>query len=50
VSITIDPTAPNHPLSTWNKDAQQWTTPTGSYSVYVGNSSRSLTLAGTITK
>lgn len=50
VSITIDPAAPNHPLSTWNKDSQQWTTPTGSYSVYVGNSSRSLTLAGTITQ
>ncbi|MGF6485830.1 beta-glucosidase [Paraburkholderia sp. JPY419] len=50
VSISIDPAAPNHPLSTWSKDAQQWTTPTGSYTVYIGNSSRSLTLAGTITK
>ncbi|MFM0554247.1 glycoside hydrolase family 3 C-terminal domain-containing protein [Paraburkholderia sediminicola] len=50
VTITIDPNAPNHPLGTWNKDTQQWTIPTGSYSLYVGNSSRSLTLAGTITQ
>jgi beta-glucosidase len=50
INMTIDPNAPNHPLGTWNKDAQQWTNPAGSYSVYVGNSSRSLTLAGTITQ
>ncbi|WP_322052925.1 beta-glucosidase family protein [Paraburkholderia bannensis] len=50
VTFTLDPAATNHPFGTWDTNAQQWTIPAGSYSVYVGNSSRSLTLAGTITR
>ncbi|WP_124382848.1 beta-glucosidase [Ralstonia sp. SET104] len=50
VSITIDPNASNHPLSTWDKDAQLWKPASGASSVFVGNSSRKLTLAGTITQ
>jgi len=50
ISITIDPNAANHPLGTWDKDAQQCTIPSGAYPVYVGNSSRDLVLAGTITR
>jgi beta-glucosidase len=50
VTLTIDPAAMNHPLGVWDTNAQQWTIPAGSYSVYVGNSSRNLTLAGTIAR
>lgn len=50
VTINIDPNASNHPLSTWDKDAQQWTIASGAYTVYVGNSSRSVTTAGTISR
>jgi beta-glucosidase len=50
VTINIDPNASNHPLSTWDKDAQQWTIASGAYTVYVGNSSRSVATAGTITR
>lgn len=50
VTITIDPAAMNHPLGVWDTNAQQWTIPAGAYSVYVGNSSRNLTLAGTIAR
>ena len=39
ISITIDPAAPNHPLSTWNTKAQRWTTADGAYTVHVGDSS-----------
>lgn len=42
VTITIDPAASNHPLSYWNKNTNLWTTPKGTYTVHVGNSSRDL--------
>ncbi|MBS0391578.1 MAG: glycoside hydrolase family 3 C-terminal domain-containing protein [Proteobacteria bacterium] len=43
VTITIDPSASNHPLSVWSTTYNQWITPAGTYSVSVGNSSRNLT-------
>jgi beta-glucosidase len=42
VTITIDPAASNHPLSAWSTTYNQWITPKGTYTVSVGNSSRSL--------
>lgn len=39
VTISIDPAASNHPLSVWNKSTGAWVIPTGSYTIYVGNSS-----------
>lgn len=52
VSITIDPAASNHPLSVWSTTYNMWITPSGSYTVYVGNSSSpaDLAQAGSITK
>ncbi|MEH7111589.1 glycoside hydrolase family 3 C-terminal domain-containing protein [Neobacillus niacini] len=49
VSITIDPSATNHPLSIWDADADAWKTLDGSYKVYVGNSSDKITLTDSIT-
>jgi len=48
VTINVDPAANNHPLSTWDKDAQQWSRASGATTVYVGNSSRSLGTAGVL--
>ena len=42
VTITIDPAASNHPLSYWNTSTNLWTTPAGTYTVSVGNSSKNL--------
>ena len=39
VTISIDPTASNHPLSVWSKSAGTWIVPNGTYTIYVGNSS-----------
>lgn len=39
VTISIDPAASNHPLSVWNKSAGAWVIPTGTHTIYVGNSS-----------
>ncbi|NIK79560.1 beta-glucosidase [Paenibacillus castaneae] len=49
ISITIDPAASNHPMSTWDADANHWTTHEGTYAVYVGNSSNQITLTDSIT-
>ncbi|AZN38136.1 glycosyl hydrolase [Iodobacter ciconiae] len=43
VIITIDPAASNHPLSYWDTSTNLWITPTGTYTVSVGNSSKKLT-------
>lgn len=43
VTITIDPAASNHPLSYWNTSTNLWTTPAGTYTVHVGNSTKNLT-------
>lgn len=52
VSITIDPAASNHPLSVWDKVANAWANPAGTYGVLVGNSSspKDLVQAGTISR
>lgn len=47
VEIVIDPAASNHPLSIWDADADTWTTPRGTYTVHVGNSSDNITLSDT---
>jgi beta-glucosidase len=39
VSITIDPAASNYPLSYWNTTTHNWAIQSGTYPVYVGNSS-----------
>lgn len=49
-TITIDPAATNHPLGIWNKSSQQFVIPSGTYTVYVGNSSGNLTTVGTFTR
>ena len=42
LTITIDPSASNHPLSYWNTSTNLWTTPAGTYTVSVGNSSQNV--------
>ncbi len=42
VTITIDPAASNHPLSVWSTTYNLWITAKGTYTVSVGNSSRSV--------
>lgn len=48
VQITIDPSDSNHPLSTWDAEADSWSTPTGEIDVYVGDSAGNITLSDTI--
>lgn len=50
VSLTIDPDSSSHPLGIWDKTAQKFVNPTGTYTVYVGNSSENLTTVGTFTR
>lgn len=50
VSITIDPNATNHPLSVYDKTSKRFVIPSGTYTVYVGNSSSNLQTAGTFTR
>ena len=47
VTIAIDPSASNHPLSVWEKESQQFVIPTGAYTVYAGNSSENAMKLGT---
>ncbi|MBS0304443.1 MAG: glycoside hydrolase family 3 C-terminal domain-containing protein [Proteobacteria bacterium] len=42
VTITIDPAASSHPLSAWSTTYNQWITPKGNYTLWVGNSSRNV--------
>lgn len=49
VTVTIDPSASNHPLSHWDEEADDWATASGDYTVYVGNSSDNVTLQDTFT-
>jgi len=48
-SMTIQVAASNssHPLSYWDVNAHAWLVPSGTYTVYLGNSSRNLTTIGT---
>ncbi|MEC5398409.1 beta-glucosidase family protein [Uliginosibacterium sp. H1] len=49
-TITIDPNASNHPLSVWNQSSKKWERPSGTFKVWLGNSSspKDLQLAGTL--
>jgi beta-glucosidase len=42
VTVTIDPDDVTHPLSYWSPSANRWATPRGTYTVFVGSSSRDL--------
>ena len=50
VTVTFDSAASNHPMSVWSKSSNTWVKPSGSFTVYVGNSSslRDLTNVGTL--
>jgi beta-glucosidase len=50
VTVTIDPNATNHPLSVYDKASKRFVIPSGTYTVYVGNSSTNLQAAGTFTR
>jgi beta-glucosidase len=52
VTVTIDPAASNHPLSVWDTATNAWVTPSGSYTLLVGNSSSlsDLQQAGTVSR
>ena len=39
VTISIDPSASNHPLSVWSQGDGKWMTASGTFTVYVGSSS-----------
>lgn len=47
MTIEIDPTASNHPLSIWDSAQNEFVIPKGLFTVWVGNASDSLTKAGT---
>jgi beta-glucosidase len=55
VTVTIDPSAPNHPLSYFEPDANgtwadgHWLTPAGDYTIHVGTSSADTPLVQTVT-
>lgn len=42
VEVTIDPKATNHPLSYWDATAHDWAIAPGTYTLYVGTSSRDI--------
>jgi beta-glucosidase len=48
ITIVVDGNSSAHPLGYWDVAARSWAIAPGDYGVYVGSSSRSLTLAGTI--
>jgi hypothetical protein len=54
LTVTVDSSAPNHPLSFFDPDARgtwsdgNWLTPQGNYTVYVGTSSTDTPLAKTV--
>lgn len=50
VTISIDPGASNHPLSVWDTNTNRFSIPPGSFTVYVGNSSSTLQIAGTFSR
>jgi beta-glucosidase len=45
--LTIDPAAPNHPLSYFDEATHQWRLAAGTYRVYVGGSERDTPLSAT---
>ena len=46
-TIQVSATDSSHPLSYWDVGSQQWTVASGTYTVYLGNSSRNLATVGT---
>ena len=50
VTIEIDPTSNNHPLSIWDRQSQQFVIPAGTFTVYAGNASTNATRVGTFTR
>jgi beta-glucosidase len=47
VTIEVDENDSSHPLSYWDVNSNSWLVANGDYSVYLGNSSRNVTLVGT---
>lgn len=50
VTIAIDPATSNHPLSVWDNPAQRFIIPSGTFTVYAGNSSQSARPVATFTR
>ncbi len=49
VSISVSASDDSHPISYWDESTKSWLNSTGVYTVYVGNSSRDVKVAGTFT-
>ncbi|HKP15630.1 MAG TPA: glycoside hydrolase family 3 C-terminal domain-containing protein, partial [Gemmatimonadaceae bacterium] len=49
VTMTIDPTAPSHPLGVWDEGAKRWRVPAGRYTISVGTSSADAALKESVT-
>ncbi|WP_422390391.1 beta-glucosidase family protein [Arthrobacter sp. N1] len=49
VHLVIDATGSDHPLSIWDADSDEWTTPTGEFTLEVGSSSQALPLRSSVT-
>lgn len=49
VTMTIDPSASNHPLSVWDEAAQSWRVPEGGHAITVGTSSADAALKDRVT-
>lgn len=47
VTIEVDENDSSHPLSYWDVNSNNWQVADGDYSVYLGNSSRNVSLVGT---
>ena len=47
VTITVNSSDSSHPLSYWDTTSNSWLVASGTYTVYLGNSSRNLTTVGT---
>jgi beta-glucosidase len=49
VTIEVDQNDSSHPMSYWETSSNNWQVAPGTYTVYLGNSSRNLTTVGTLT-
>jgi beta-glucosidase len=47
VNVRVDANDSSHPLAYWNTNTNSWTIASGTYTVYLGNSSRNLVQVGT---
>jgi beta-glucosidase len=48
VTIEVDRDDSSHPMSYWDTGSNAWVVASGTYTVFLGNSSRGLTQVGTI--